>query len=178
MKAFILGSAAFAFGAFALCPAAPALPANADETAMATARSLAKQHSAAAAEAALVAVTHSTANSADWHVEIAQKLMWLAYDAPREGAGVDVVPALAASALQHLQQADQLTENAQKKAGIKVLTGLLQERYFGDHAAALTSYQAAAQLAPDHPQAKRFAARLQRMDAHAAEKLASKEVAP
>jgi len=172
MKALIVAGAALSLAPVFLSAGIPAP--SVEETAIRNARDLARQHNAAGAEAQLVLANDAQPNSADWHVQAAQRLMWLAHDTPQQTAVTDVSPQLAASALQHLRQADALTQDAQKKANIKTLIGLLQERYFGDHAAALASYQAAVQLAPDHPQAKRRADRLQRMEAHTAEKLQAK----
>ena len=131
------------------------------------ARDAAKRDDAATAEQLLTALNRAPANTSWWHVETAQRLIQLAYDVPREGRS-NVIPQIVARALQHLSTANSLAGSAAQKASIQVLAGRIQERYLGDHVAALASYRAAQVLAPDNPQASREAARLGTMTAHAA----------
>ena len=127
------------------------------------AKTLAKGNNVAGAEQALTALNKTKPNTAAWHIETAQRLMNTAEQLARE-AKPAAIPALAASALQHLTQADSLAKDARTRASAKSLAGYIQERYLGNRAAALTAYQSAAQLAPASVKAKESVARLQQTD--------------
>lgn len=133
----------------------------AERSAVANASQAAKRDDAATAEQFLLSVNRARPESASWHLESAQRLIQLAHDVPREGR-TRVIPAFVESALQHLARADLLATNARQKAAIRSFTGLVYERFRGDHPAALASYRAAAALAPDNVLAVRAAERLQR----------------
>jgi hypothetical protein len=109
--------------------------------ALATAKNL------VAAEAVLTALNKSKPNTAEWHMEAAQRLMQVAEALAREGHPANVT-ALAASAVTHLNQAQPLTKNTRTQATAKSLEGSIQERYLADPTTALVSYQIAAQLSP------------------------------
>lgn len=108
-------------------------------------------------------------NTPWWHFEMAQRLIHLAHDVPREGRS-NVISTIVARALQHLATAETLTNDPRQKASIKAFTGRIQERFVGNHAAAIASYRAAVAFSPEHAQAKAAADRLQRVE----DKLAAK----
>lgn len=125
---------------------------------------LAKTNNLAAAEVALVALNKAKPNTAAWHMETAQRLMQLAEQLARAGQPGNIA-ALANSALQHLAQAQPLAPDAHTKAAAKSLEGSIHERYLANPAAALASYQGAAQLSPTTAaKAKEAADRLQKTD--------------
>jgi hypothetical protein len=127
------------------------------------AKAAAKRNDALATEQALIQATNAAPNSVSWHIEVAQRLIQVAYDVPREGRS-DIIPNLIARALQYLTQAETLTTDVRLRSSIKALAGMIHERFRGDHASALASYRAASQLSPDNPSAKYQADRLQRLD--------------
>jgi hypothetical protein len=149
-------------------------PAVVERAAVERAMAKAKQGDAVAAEQELLAVARGPLASSSGQLEIAQRLILLAHDSPRQRGQTPAVPALIASALQHLQQAEQLAANPQQKASARALAGLVQERFIGDQTAALASYRAALALAPDHPGAQRAAERLERLQAVVAAKAAGR----
>jgi len=133
-----------------------------DRVAAENARLAAKRGDAVAAEQFLISTNRAQPNSSWWHIETSQRLIQLAYDVPREGRSTAIL-SLVTSALQHLSTADSMTTDRRHKASIKALIGRIQERYLGDHAAALATFQAASELAPENPQVRQEQGRLQRM---------------
>jgi len=125
------------------------------------AKTLAQGNNLAAAEQTLTALNRTKPNTAAWHMETAQRLMQTAEQLAREAHPANVA-ALVASALSHLDQADALTKDARVRAAAKTLAGFIHERYRADPAAALASYQAAVQLAPDSKNAAEAADRMQK----------------
>ena len=93
------------------------------------ARKLAMANNVAGAEQALTAVNKSKPNTASWHMETAQRLMQTAEYLRRE-AKPAAVPALAASALNHLTQADGLTKDVRDRAAAKCLVGLFRSAFW------------------------------------------------
>jgi hypothetical protein len=128
---------------------------------MTEAKALAKLKNLNALEAKLATLNHAKPNTAAWHIELAQRLVQVADSLAREGS-TEQVASVATSALQHLTQADGLTSIASVRGSAKSLSGFIQERYLGDTAQALMSYNAAVQLAPDSKRAAEAAGRLQR----------------
>lgn len=161
---FLLVAVAMATARADSIPATPAQVA-AERLAVQNARAAAQRNDAFTAEQLLTAVNRAQANTSWWHLETAQRLIQLAHDVPREGPRGTALPAIVNSALQHLTTAESLTTEARHKSSIKSFVGLIQERFLGDHAAALASYQAAANLAADNSIAARNVARLQRLTA-------------
>lgn len=136
------------------------------------AKNLAKGNSVAAAEQKLMALNHAKPNTAAWHMETAQRLMQTAEQLARE-AHTASLPALAASALSHLDQAVQRAKDARTQAAAKTLAGFIHERYLADPVTALANYQAAALLAPSNAaNAKEAADRLQKTDDNVKDKIA------
>lgn len=117
----------------------------------------------AAVEDLLTALNESKPNTAEWRMETAQRFVHLAEQLAREGRPENVAR-LVHRALQHLQVADNPSQNAATRASAKALAGFIQERYLADDTAARSSYQAAAALDPGNKQAKEQADRLQRKD--------------
>lgn len=154
--------ASMAIGAEPLPTATATAQLAAERATVRSAHDAARRDDPIATEQFIVSMNKSTLNSSAWHVETAQRLIQLAHDVPRQGPRGKAIPALVASALQHLNQAEGLTTNARERASIKALAGLIHERYLGDHTAALTNYRAAAVLAPENAIAVKAAARLQR----------------
>ncbi len=142
-------------------------------SAVASAHDLALADKIGPAELALTAANHSKPNTAQWHIETAQRLIQLADQMARENRPA-VVSGLIASALQHLTTADSLTTNPTVKANAKTLTGFIQERYLGDADSALASYQAAALLAPNDKRAAEAADRVKRTSDELRGKLSGK----
>lgn len=133
---------------------------TADSRAIAEAYAAALANDAATAEQLLVRVNRAPVGTAAWHVETAQRLMQMAYDVPRQGR-TTIGPEITARALRHLADAEPIARDAQERASVFALAGLIQERFVGDHAAAIASYRAAAQLNPEHPRARASADRLE-----------------
>jgi len=136
------------------------------------AKNLAKGSNVVAAEKSLTAINLAPANTAAWHIETAQRLIQTAEQLAREGQ-TGSVPALTASALAHLDQADPLAKDAPTRATAKTLAGFIHERYRADPVAAKASYQAAVQLSPSTAGAAKEASdRLQKTDDNLTDKLA------
>jgi hypothetical protein len=148
----------------------PATPAQlaAEGVAVQSARAAAQRNDPAAAEQLLTAANRAHPDTSWWHFETAQRLIQLAHDVPREGPRGNAIPALVTSALQHLAMAENATSDARHKSSIQSFAGLIYERFRGDHASALASYQAAVNLAADNPLAAKHAERLQRLAANQA----------
>jgi hypothetical protein len=127
--------------------------------ALSDARGFAANGSVSGAEQALTRSLHAKANTAAWHMELAQRLLQTADQIARSGK-LASVPGLANAALAHVTQADSLAPDAKGKAAAKSLAGFIYERYLGNPTAALASYQAAAKLSPTS-NASRTAERLQ-----------------
>jgi len=133
----------------------------------AEAKVLAKAKNPRAAEEKLAELNASPPASARWHIETSQRLMRLADDLARDGAR-DAVPALVAQALQRLNDAEAAARGAndvKAQANARATAGHLHERYRGDTAAALASYQAALQLDPTDKGTREALERLQQSDA-------------
>lgn len=135
----------------------------AERLAVENARTAARHDDAVTAEQLLTSINRAQPDTSWWHLETAQRLIQLAHDVPREGPRGNAIPLIVSSALQHLTAAENLTADTRHKASIKSFAGLIQERFLGNHAAALASYQAAANLAGDNMIAVENAARLQRL---------------
>lgn len=114
---------------------------------MAQAKTLAKGNNVVAAEAALTKLNRAKADTADWHIETAHRLLQTAEGLAREGRPRNVA-ALASSAVTHLNQAFTQASDATTRAAAKTLSGFVQERYLAAPDDALLSYQAAVQAAP------------------------------
>jgi len=128
------------------------------------AKNLAKGNDATGAEQALTTLNLAKPNTAEWHMETAQRLMLTAEQLAREGQPASAT-ALVNSALSHLTQADPLAKDAPTRAAAKTFAGFIQERYLANHTAALASYQAAVQLSPATATAAKEASdRLQKSD--------------
>jgi hypothetical protein len=120
----------------------------ADRTAMENAKAVARAGSVAATEQALASVLRAKANTAEWHLELARRLLLVIDPLVRE-ARTEKTSALVNAALAHLEQAVALATDNRLKSTAKTYAGFLQERHRGDAEAARASYQAAADLAPD-----------------------------
>lgn len=132
-------------------------------TTVAAAQAAARRDDVAAAEQLLTTMNHSTPNSSAWHVETAQRIIQLVHDLPRHGSAGRSLSALSSRALEHLARAETLATQPHERSSIKALAGLIHERFRGDHAAALTSYRAAADLNRENAIAAKAADRLQRV---------------
>jgi hypothetical protein len=141
-------------------PAKQAQDTAAYRTGMETAKGLAAAGNVARAEETLTSLNKTTRDSAEWHIETAQRMIQLAEQLARE-ARPAAVPGLATAALQHLVVAQNTAKNAKVKASAKAMTGYIQERYLANQVAALAAYQGAADLAPTSTKAKEALARLQ-----------------
>lgn len=154
-------------------PAIPPGPAKKDEAAEAAqaayrnalgnAKALAKANHLAAAEQALAQLNLALANTAEWHLETAQRLVQLAEQVARDGAPANVAP-LVRQALQQLALAEQRATTPGATLNAKLLAGFIHERFLADAKSALASYQAAVQLAPDSAEAKEKSERMQKTD--------------
>lgn len=135
-----------------------------ERNAVDNAKTLAKGGNVAGVELAVSAINVAKKNSAEWYLETAQRLMQTAEDLAREGKG-EQVTALANRAVQNLVQAAVVAKDAPTRAAAKTLAGFIQERYLADPAAAILSYEAAAQLAPvDAKGAQEASERLKKSD--------------
>jgi hypothetical protein len=135
---------------------------------LADAKGLAKKGDLAGVEQKLVALNLSKPGTSDWHMETTQRLMQTAGDLVREGSPKQV-NAIVSQSLQHLDQAANLAKAAKDvrgQANAKVMTGFIQERFSGDAASAIASYQAALQLVPDDKATLEALDRLQKADAN------------
>lgn len=144
-------------------PAQAAAAAAAVSNGMTEAKALAKTKNLTSVEAKLAAISHAKPNTAAWHIELSHRLIQVADQLARDGDTSSVV-ALANSAIQHLTQADTLTSDVRTRSAAKAQIGFIQERFLGNSAGAIASYQAAAQLAPKSTAAKEAADRLKRKD--------------
>lgn len=131
---------------------------------LANATQLAKSGNATAVETLLVAQNKSTPNTANWHFETTRNLIQVANTVARQGQ-ISAVPALAASALQHLNQAATLAKNNVVRAQAKASAGYIQEHFVGDVPSAIASYQEAVQLNPKDKGSQQTLVRLQQADA-------------
>ena len=123
-------------------------------------RNLALSGQLAAAEKAIGDRSGFERNSEHWHLDTGRELVRLAADVGKTGKSA-VAGNVARSALQHLEQAATLAKNDRTKASAKATAGYVNERYLGNTAAAIASYQAAVQLNPSDPAAKEHLDRLQ-----------------
>jgi hypothetical protein len=179
--AFSLGALAAAHGQNASASAASSqketsaakqLPAAADEAAVEArrrafdeAKDFARHGNIAAAEDRLVRQSDLPLQSAEWHGESASQLAALASAMARDNQP-DAVAALASRALQHLSQAHALAGNARAKSQSRAHAGWIQENLTGDVPAAIASYQAAVELAPDNKAAAEALERLKATEAN------------
>jgi hypothetical protein len=118
------------------------------DTSIADAKRSAKGKDSNAAELAVTRSNLSKPNTADWHFETTGKLLEAARQLSHDGDSASAT-ALTKLCLQHLDQAATLTKDNRQKAQAKAQTAFIQLRYNGDMDAAITSYEAAAQLNPD-----------------------------
>jgi hypothetical protein len=130
-------------------------------TAVANAKELGKHGNTDAVEQLLTPLNHAPANSAQWHIETAQRLIGTAEDLTRD-ALPGAAAALAQAAMRHLSTAESLAPSPSVLAAAKTLEGFIQERYLGDLSSALSSFKAAAQSSPDDKRAAEAAERTQR----------------
>jgi len=129
-----------------------------------TAKSLAKANNAAAAEQVLVALNLAPPNTAEWHIETAQRLIHVGERLIRDGQPAGRSAGLFSSALQHLSRADSATADSRVRATARRLAGFVNERFIGDAKSALDHYRESARLAPNSAAAVEAADRLQRTD--------------
>lgn len=120
----------------------------AHRAAMDNAKALAKGGSLAAVEQTLAGLSRAKRESANWHFDLAQRLLSTMDQLARE-AQTASIPGLATAALAHLDQAAALSGDPRVKARAKTFAGFIHERYRGDSAAAHAHYLAAAELAPN-----------------------------
>lgn len=154
-------------------PAEPVVEPAAVRAIVAQAKLFAQGSDATAAEEALTMLNVAKPETAEWHLETAQRLMQTAEQLARDGEPQNVA-VLAARALQHLALADTRAKNAATRADAKTLAGFIYERYLADPAAALASYEQAAQLAPETAgKAKEASERLRKTDDNVKAKVAA-----
>jgi tetratricopeptide (TPR) repeat protein len=139
--------------------------AGAYQQAVSDAKALAKANNLAAAERSLTKFNIFKANTADWHMETMQRLVHAANVLAQEG-DPDTATALARQSLLHLDQAKGLTRDVRTQARAHALAGLIQQYFIGDPTAAIASYQAALQLAPDDAPTQEALDQLQKADAN------------
>jgi hypothetical protein len=120
----------------------------AERTAIENAKVAARAGSVAATEQALASVARAKSNTAEWHLELARRLLLVIEPLARE-AQAEKTSALVNSALAHLDQTVALTNDNRLKSTAKTFAGFLHERHRGDLEAARASYQSAADLAPE-----------------------------
>ncbi len=101
---------------------------------------------------------------------MAQRLIHLAGDLAGE-ARTDAIGPLVSSALQHLDQSDHLTREENLRAAGHSLAGFIHERFTGNRAAALASYEAAVRAAPNSNRYKETLERAQRQKNNTSETL-------
>lgn len=142
-------------------PAAQAAAQAAQAAALDDAKGLAKNGNLTAAEAKLGAVNRSKTGTANWHIELAQRLIQVADRLARDGDAAKA-SATAAQAKQHLDQADRLATDVVAHVTAKSIAGFVQERYLNDIDGAIASYKAAADLEPKAAAAAEAADRLTR----------------
>jgi hypothetical protein len=140
-------------------------PAPNFRSALDDAKRAAKGHDIAKAEQSLTAFSKFKSNTPHWDIETCQALVQVANELSREGSSGSV-PAVAAQALQHLNRVDNPATDAKTRARAKAIAGYIQERYTGDPAGAIASYQASLQLDPNDAASKEALERLQRADAN------------
>ena len=102
----------------------------------------------AEAELVLAANNMTKANTPEFHMETAQRLMIVSEQSARNGEPAQVM-ALATRALLQLEQSETFARDPEERASAKTLAGFIQERYLADPSAALRSYRSAVQLSPD-----------------------------
>jgi hypothetical protein len=79
----------------------------------------------------------------------------------REG-NPENAPALVNAALRRVKAASSVAATTAEQANANLLAGFIAERYLGDSASALSSYEAAAKLDPNSKRATEFADRAKR----------------
>ena len=126
---------------------------------MADAKSAAINRLPESAEQRLSGLNRSRAGTAEWHLEIAQRLIHLATDLATEAKTASVRP-IAERALHNTVLAERLAQKPDLRAAAKTMTGFIQDRFLGDRRAALLSYREAAQLSPKAHQAQHQEANL------------------
>lgn len=118
-----------------------------------TAKLQALSGNVAEAEKALDQLSNAAKNSAARQLATAQRLTELANTLMRAGEP-RAAQSAASRALAILVAAEALPANVSLQSAIQSQKGILQERFLGDEAAALTAFQSAAELEPDNAAAK------------------------
>ena len=135
--------------------------------AQADAKNLVKGSNVTGADQRLASSNATQANTASWHQETSQKLMQVAESFSREGDSAHSKVVITQT-LQHLDSAATLAHgngDAPGEASARAMAGFIQERYHGDIASAIASYQAALKATPNDKAIQEQLSRLQRTDA-------------
>jgi len=127
---------------------------------MERAKALAKAKDLDTAELKLTALNAAPPDTAQWHLETAQKLNEMSNGLAREGHNDDTVVAVANLTLQHLNRASALARDANVHAQAEAASAIVYLRYLGDLTSAIKSYQAAAALDPKDPGIQQALSRL------------------
>jgi hypothetical protein len=125
-----------------------AMRAGREWDAVKNARDLARSGNVAAAENLFAGVCWGKKDSAEWHLELAQRLVQTAEELAREGEPQQVEKAVR-QALGHLAQVQKKAKNAETEAAASTLAGFIHERYLADEDAAIAQYETAASRAPE-----------------------------
>jgi hypothetical protein len=136
-----------------------------------------KNNDLSGAESILTATNPFAPNTANWHLDTSHSLMDLADQMSRE-ANKKNVSAVVTQVLQHLDTCGTLARqsgDAQSQAQAKAAAGFIYERYRGDTASAIASYQAALQLQPNDKALQETLERLQKTDANLKARLQSRK---
>jgi len=131
------------------------------------AKILVKGNDLSGAELKLTASNATAANTASWHQETSQKLLQLAESFSHDGDKTNAATVVTQT-LQHLDSAATLAQSKSDFVGVasaKALAGFVHERYRGDTASAIASYQAALVATPKSKAIQEQLERLQRADA-------------
>jgi hypothetical protein len=129
-------------------PAAQAELLAAHRATIVQAKAYAKANNAAAAEQALAPLLRAQPGTADWHLQMAQRLIHIATDLARE-AQPKAVELASWRALQQVEAGVRSTTDARRLAAAHGLAGSIHERFTGDGEAAVRSYEAALRHAPE-----------------------------
>lgn len=119
-----------------------------ERLAFAQAKQLLNENKSAQAVLVLAATNVSKANTAEYHMETAQRLLTVSEESARNGEPA-MVTVLAGRALEQLVLSETLARDPEERASARTLAGFIQERYLADPTAALLSYRAAVQFAPE-----------------------------